>query len=246
MTMSTPRRGDSPCRSRAVQNNDVRVLFERAGPHRRSSWACGRCDLDMVQLCDGDDGCRGPYQSLRLGDVAGDFLLTGFDLAAARQRFWRSMTTQAQVFLLLRRRHLGSRRRDAPRSRRVRRSVMRTFRRLRHSLLPFCRPAFLTDAPRLAGQHASSSFTWSLLLQREDHDVMPCFMDAERQKSRRGFTHGGRAATMIIWVSSSRSQPVGTPLSFALVLFDVFEGDENPCSSCHGHVVAGFASSETA
>ena len=91
-----------------------------------------------------------------------------------------------------------------------------------HSLL-FILPACILD--RRTPDSAESiriAISCELISSEKMSDVMPCFMDAERQKSRASvdLPIAGRAATMIIWppcrpwVSSSRSvKPVGTPLS---------------------------------
>ena len=104
----------------------------------------------------------------------------------------------------------------------MREVVSATLRQSTSLILPAC---ILDRRTPDSAESMRIAISCELISSEKIRDVMPCFMDAERQKSRASvdLPMAGRAATMIIWppcrpwVSSSRSvKPVGTPLSLPL------------------------------
>ena len=101
----------------------------------------------------------------------------------------------------------------------MREVVSATLRQSTSLILPAC---ILDRRTPDSAESMRIAISWLLISREKMSEVIPCFMDAERQKSRASvdLPMAGRAATMIIcppcrpWVSSSRSvKPVGTPLS---------------------------------
>ena len=102
----------------------------------------------------------------------------------------------------------------------IREVVADTFCQSRSFIFPAC---ILDRKTPDSAESMRMAISWLLISREKIREVMPCLIDADRQKSRASvdFPMAGRAATMIIcppwrpWVSSSRSmKPVGTPRSF--------------------------------